>query len=445
MSSDIAISVKNITKTYQIYSKPQDRLKQSLWRSRKQFYREFKALDNVSFEVKKGETIGIIGRNGSGKSTLLQVICGTLAPTNGNVDVNGCVAALLELGSGFNPEFEGIENIYLYGQILGLTRERIDEILPDILSFAEIGNFVYQPVKTYSSGMMLRLAFAVSVAREPEILVIDEALAVGDEAFQRRCFARINQLRESGTTVLFVSHAAALVVELCDRAVLLDSGKLLYGGRPKDTVAFYQKILFAPSEKKNGLCSEIHELFNSKGAIPDSVDSTSKEKGSLSSGLPKPFMASGMVSQSRMEYEQMGVSIKKPSIETLSGEPVNHLVWGEDYIYAYKVFFEEDASDVQFGMLIKTVSGLELGGGVFPSVLGGVQQIKRGSEISVRFKFRCALNPGAYFLNTGVRGNVNGQMGYLHRIIDAVMFKVQPCKGRISTGIVNFDIEPFIQ
>ncbi|MDX8377458.1 MAG: ABC transporter ATP-binding protein, partial [Mariprofundales bacterium] len=212
--SDIAIRVQNICKYYQIYSNPQDRLKQSLWRGRKQFYREFKALDDVSFEVKKGETVGIIGRNGSGKSTLLQIICGTLAPTSGDVEVNGRVAALLELGSGFNPEFTGRENVYMNATILGLSKKEIDARFDDIVAFADIGEFIEQPVKTYSSGMMMRLAFAVAINVKPDVLIIDEALSVGDVAFQRKCFGKIEEIRDAGATIMFVSHSEGSIVNL---------------------------------------------------------------------------------------------------------------------------------------------------------------------------------------------------------------------------------------
>lgn len=223
MSSDFAICVKNVTKTYQIYDKPQDRLKQSLWRGRKQFYSEFKALDDVSLEVKKRETVGIIGGNGSGKSTLLQIICGTLAPTAGTVEVNGRVAALLELGSGFNPEFTGRENVYMNASILGLSREEIDAKYDEILAFADIGAFVDQPVKTYSSGMVVRLAFAVIAHVDADILVVDEALSVGDAVFTQKCMRFIRLFQARGT-LLFVSHDIGAVQNLCRSAIWLAHG-----------------------------------------------------------------------------------------------------------------------------------------------------------------------------------------------------------------------------
>ncbi|MFQ5356490.1 MAG: ABC transporter ATP-binding protein, partial [Mariprofundaceae bacterium] len=198
MSSDLAIHVNGLSKSYRIYDRPHDRLKQTIWRGKKQFFHEFSALQNVSFDVKKGETLGIIGRNGSGKSTLLQMICGTLSPSAGDVEIHGRVSALLELGAGFNPEFTGRENIYMNASILGLTKDEVDSKYAEIIDFADIGQFVDQPVKTYSSGMYVRLAFAVAVSVEPDILIVDEALSVGDEAFQRKCFSRIQSIQENG-------------------------------------------------------------------------------------------------------------------------------------------------------------------------------------------------------------------------------------------------------
>jgi lipopolysaccharide transport system ATP-binding protein len=232
MSSEIAIKVKNLGKCYQIYDHPQDRLKQSIYprlqkiigMAPKSYCRNFWALNDVSFAVKKGETLGIIGLNGSGKSTLLQLICGTLAPSSGSVETKGRISALLELGSGFNQDFTGRENVYMNGAILGLTRDEIDARFDSIAAFADIGEFIEQPVKTYSSGMLVRLAFAVSVCVEPDILVVDEALAVGDMAFQQKCLQRLGDLRETGTTILLVTHDILLTRNYCSRVVYLDHG-----------------------------------------------------------------------------------------------------------------------------------------------------------------------------------------------------------------------------
>jgi len=251
MSSDTAITVENLSKCYQIYSSPRDRLKQffiphlqrAVGKPPSHYFNEFWALRDVSFEVKKGESVGILGRNGSGKSTLLQMICGTLSPTAGSVQTTGRIAALLELGSGFNPEFSGRENVYMNGALLGLTSQQIDERFDAIASFADIGQFIDQPVKTYSSGMLIRLAFAVQVQVEPDILVVDEALAVGDALFQKRCFRRIEKLVADGTTLLFVSHDQESVRTLTSRALLLKQGRTVTWGKSSDVVLEYRRQL----------------------------------------------------------------------------------------------------------------------------------------------------------------------------------------------------------
>lgn len=239
MSSDIAITVNNISKYYHIYEKPIDRLKQSLYRGKRQYYKEFKALDNISFEIKKGETVGIIGRNGSGKSTLLQMICGTLTPTSGEIMLNGRVAALLELGAGFNPDFTGRENVYMNAAILGLSKKEIDEKYSSIARFADIGDFIEQPVKTYSSGMYVRLAFAVAINVDPDVLVVDEALSVGDMNFQAKCMTAITRIQQSGATVLFVSHDTSTVKSLCLRGIYLDSGSIKMIGKASEVAEKY--------------------------------------------------------------------------------------------------------------------------------------------------------------------------------------------------------------
>ena len=277
MSSDIAIKIENLSKCYQIYENPRDRLLQGIMprlqrlagQQPKQYCREFWALRDVSFEVKKGETIGIIGQNGSGKSTLLQMICGTLTPTSGSIQTKGRVAALLELGAGFNPDFTGRENVYMNAAILGLTREEIDARFDDIAAFADIGKFIEQPVKTYSSGMYVRLAFAVVSKVEPDILIIDEALAVGDAKFQLKCFRRLETIRDLGTTILFVTHDSSMIKSFCSRAVLLDNGQLLGNGEPKEIVMQYFNLLFPKG-------SETEETETDSVIRSDSDESTDK-------------------------------------------------------------------------------------------------------------------------------------------------------------------------
>src|SRR6266480_5762815 len=240
-----ALRVHGVAKQYRTYARPGDRLKESLTRGRLRRHKEFWALHSISFELDKGDIVGIIGPNGCGKSTLLQIIAGTLEPTHGEVWHEGRIAALLELGAGFDPEFTGVENVYMNASLLGLSRRETEALFPQIERFAEIGEFLYQPVKTYSSGMYVRLAFAIAASVEPEILLVDEALAVGDAIFQHRCLRRMQELQERGTTVLFVSHDLAAVRALCARALLLNAGRIIEDGKPADVLNRYQKIIMA--------------------------------------------------------------------------------------------------------------------------------------------------------------------------------------------------------
>lgn len=282
MSLDsIAIKVQNLSKSYHIYESPRDRLKQFVapriqrltWQQPKQYFREFWALKGVSFEIRKGETIGIIGRNGSGKSTLLQMICGTLTPTAGSVQANGRIAALLELGSGFNPEFTGRENIYMYASVLGLSNKEIDDRFDDIIAFADIGDFIEQPVKTYSSGMAVRLAFAVIAHVDADILVVDEALSVGDAYFSQKCMRFLRNFMKTGT-VLFVSHDSAAIVNLCNKAILLNHGLVAEAGEPKEIVKHYLASLYEADQQIDGvLVDEVKEMEPSLGEYRDMRES----------------------------------------------------------------------------------------------------------------------------------------------------------------------------
>jgi len=286
MSSDIAIKVENLSKCFQIYEQPRDRLKQFIMprlqrlvgQTPKKYFREFWALKNVSFEIKKGETVGIIGRNGSGKSTLLQMICGTLAPTVGTIQTNGRLAALLELGSGFNPEFTGRENVYMNASVLGLSKLEIDARFNDIADFADIGDFIEQPVKTYSSGMYVRLAFAIQANVDPEILIVDEALAVGDAYFVHRCMNRFQEMQSKGTTILLVTHDATAVRQLCDRAIWIDNGMSLKMGEVSEVVDRYLAYLFSEVGDINDRQSYISEETSQ---VVSNIDSKKDERTSM--------------------------------------------------------------------------------------------------------------------------------------------------------------------
>lgn len=451
-----AIEISHVGKVFPVYAKPHHRLLQMLSKRNKQrWYREFVALRDVSFNVERGETLGIVGRNGSGKSTLLQIICGTQTPSIGRVNVNGRVAALLELGSGFNPEFTGRENVYLNGMVLGLEKGEIEQRFESIAAFAEIGDFMERPVRTYSSGMYVRLAFAVAINVTPDILVVDEALSVGDEAFQRKCFARINKIREDGATILFVSHSASTVVELCNRAVLLDGGEILAMGSPKYIVSRYQKILYSPSNKFAAIRAAIkdgNETDTSLADIEGTTDALTGPAIVTSGGATESldpddesYFEEGMLPKSTYHYDAIAAAIEDPHIETLDGRRVNVLKARHDYVYTYRVRFDRSASAIRCGMLIKNVTGLDLAGCVTSWAGDSVAWVDAGTVLEVRFRFPCMFASGAYFLNAGVQGCLNEEEVYLDRWIDAVMFKVIHEPGRLATTTIDLDIAPAIE
>lgn len=441
MSSEIAISVSGISKSFHIYDKPRDRLLQMFSGRRKQYFREFWALSAVTFDIKKGETVGIVGRNGSGKSTLLQMICGTLNPTHGSIVTVGRIAALLELGSGFNPEFSGRENVYMNAAVLGLSRKETDAKFSEIEAFAEIGSFIDQPVKTYSSGMMVRLAFAVAIHVEPQILIVDEALSVGDELFQRKCFARIEAIKKSGATILFVSHSGSTVIDLCDRAILLDGGEKLTEGAPKLVIGQYQKLLYAPADKVAFIRAEVqaNHAIELAPAIKDDAAVSYVPNRVVGIEEIQDFFDPHLQSRSVLAYESHGVQIKQPEIYNLAGERVNCLTQGKTYCYSYHVDFISTAEMVRFGMMIKTLSGVELGGGASSAnISDSIVCMLAGTTVRVEFNFECNLNPGTYFLNSGVMGVVAGSETYLHRLLDACLFRVLPVSNNLTTGVVDF-------
>jgi lipopolysaccharide transport system ATP-binding protein len=438
-----ALSVRSLSKRFELYERPVDRLKQTLWRGRRQFYREFWALRDIAFTLAPGQTLGVVGRNGSGKSTLLQLVAGTLAPTTGEVDAPGRVSALLELGSGFNPEFSGRENVFLNGAILGLPYAEVRALMPELLAFADIGDFVDRPVKTYSSGMALRLAFAVATAVAPRILIVDEALAVGDEAFQRKCFARIEKIRESGAAILFVSHSPLQILELCDVALLLDGGEMLLLDEPKRVVPEYQRILYASPDSAARLREQLRRTRGAGDAQalpPSSQPSLPQALEAAPDARPRAMLDPDLRSASTVEYATHGARIHAPQITTAAGDSVNVLVRGDTYVVSYDVEFLKPARRVRFGMMIKTTSGLELGGGTCPDAGSPDREFPAGTRVTVRFEFQCRLFPGMYFLNVGVAGETDGADTYLHRLVDAVAMRVQPDPLRTPSGYVDFDV-----
>lgn len=409
------ITVEHICKSFSLAVSPWQTLRHALWP--KASDRRFQALKQISFHAKPGETIGIVGHNGSGKSTLLQIICGVLTPDSGQVKVEGRVAALLELGSGFNPEFTGLQNVFFNARLLGLSKSEVQQRLNDILHFADIGEFIHQPVKCYSSGMMLRLAFAVVMHIDPDVLIVDEALAVGDDAFQRKCHAKLKQLQAKGATLLFVSHSAGQVIELCDRAILLDHGELLMQGTPKQVVQQYHKLLHMQGEERAAYRQKIqHGQIESHQSPSNQAHQQPVSQGEFDPSI-QPV--------SSVWYQSQGATISQPHIENSQGQQVNLLSAGEYYDYVYQVAFAQEAFEVGGGMMIKTVSGFELSGATSTRDHQlRIPYVAAGQQVEMRFRFRCLLPNGSYFLNCGCSALVEGERQFLHRGVDAAMFTV---------------------
>jgi len=433
MSSEPVIRVRDVGKAYAMYARPHHRLLELLFGARNgRWRRDHHALKGVSFDVRRGETVGIVGRNGSGKSTLLQILCGTLSPSDGEVSVSGRVAALLELGAGFNPEFTGRENVFLNGTVLGLTREEVAVRFDAITAFADIGAFIDEPVRTYSSGMYVRLAFAVAIHVEPDVLIVDEALSVGDEAFQRKCFGRIEQLRERGATILFVSHSAGTVIEICDRALLVDAGEVISDGRPRDVVALYQKLVHAPPQRAAAI----------REAIIAGVDATGPALPLVANGggAPSEDWDPELAAPPSVEYERRGARIDNARIEDPVGRRVNILRHGADYVLRYRVVAERPLVGVRFGMMLRTVTGVDVCGVVSASSADAIPVIAPGESIDAVIRFRSLLAPGTYFVSMGVLGRDGDAEAFIDRRVDALALRVAPVPGWLGTGLVDLHV-----
>ncbi|MFZ1814298.1 MAG: ABC transporter ATP-binding protein [Rhizobiaceae bacterium] len=451
MSSDHAIEVQNLGKTYNIYASPTDRLKQMVvprlqrfFGSPSEYFIKYRAVHDVSFRIARGETVGIIGRNGSGKSTLLQMICGTLTPSVGTLNVHGRIAALLELGAGFNPEFTGRENLYLNASIMGASVAETESRFDDIARFCDIGMFMDQPVKTYSSGMYVRLAFATAIHTDPDILIVDEALAVGDEAFQRKCYARISDLKDDGTTILFVSHSAETIVQLCDRAILMDGGEVLLDGAPRMVVSNYHRLTNMTPDQAAIAREKIRQLGNL--SLQRDAQPTEKleyeEPHEAAKTTVRSWFDAALVTVSRIDYEPRGALITNCRIVDGQGMAVNVVPPGQQLFFEYEVSFDRDVEKVGFGMLLKGVSGVALGGATTSFTPEMLISAKAGEKRQMRFRFDAALTPGTYFLNAGVSGMIDGEWGFLHRILDVLAIRIVPDERRIATGMIDFNVVP---
>lgn len=411
---EIAISVDHVSKVYKLYDRNRDRLKEALHIGRNINSHEHYALNDVSINVYRGETVGIIGTNGSGKSTILKIITGVLNPTAGNLNINGRISALLELGAGFNMEYTGIENIYLNGTMIGFSEKEIDEKLQDILEFADIGDFVNQKVKTYSSGMFVRLAFAVAINIDPEILIVDEALSVGDVFFQNKCYRKFEDFKKQGKTILFVSHDLGSISKYCDRVILLEKGKKIAEGEPKEIIDMYKKVLVGQLGK---------ETASGKG------EETAREGSKWKNQM-----------QLNPKFDEYGSGLAK--FEDFcafdnTGAITNTIIKGEEFTVRVRVKFYESIQDPIFALSFKNMQGTEITGTntMFEKITTG--NPKAGESYTVTFTQNMSLQGGEYLISLGCVGYREGNFTVYHRLYD--VFNLTVISSKNTTGFYDMD------
>ena len=400
---DMAIEARQITKIYKLYNKPSDRMREALGLSRKKLYKEHYALRGVDLAIRQGEAVGIIGTNGSGKSTILKIITGVLNPTGGEVTVRGRISALLELGAGFNMEYNGIENIYLNGTMMGFSEKEIDEKLQAILEFADIGDYVYQPCKTYSSGMFVRLAFAVAINIEPEILIVDEALSVGDVFFQAKCYHKFEEFKQMGKTILFVSHDLSSIAKYCDRVILLNKGIKLGEGGPKEMIDAYKQVLVGqyPLPKE--------EMQTDENTLPESE-----------------------INEKALEYGTRAGEITEYYLTDQKGTRTGAIIKGEKFTLHMKVRFNSDLPAPIFAFTIKDKRGTEITGTNSMVEKAFLSPVKAGEEKTITFTQHLDLQGGEYLLSLGVTGYEGDVFQVYHRLYDVLNLTVVSEKNTVG-------------
>ncbi len=418
--NDVSIKVENVTKVYRLYEKPMDRLKEALNPLKKCYHKEHYALKNVSFEIKKGETIGIIGVNGAGKSTLLKIITGVLNPSSGNVYVNGKISALLELGAGFNPEYTGLENIYLNGTMMGFSKSEIDERLDSILKFADIGDFVHQPVKTYSSGMFVRLAFAVAINIDPEILIVDEALSVGDVFFQAKCYKKFDEFKKMGKTILLVSHSLNSILKYCDKVVLLNHGEKLSEGKAPEMIDIYKKLLVNQYDKEDSKAEkeEVKEI----------------EEGEL---YKDKLVLNPIINS----YGNNMAEIYDFAVINDDGEVTNQIDKGSMFKIKMKVKFNKDVFDPIFAFTIVNLQGTDVTGTntMIENVI--FENPKANDVKEITFTQKMDIQGGEYLLSLGCTGYIDGEFTVYHRLYEVCNITVISEKNSVGFFDMNSLVE----
>lgn len=423
------IQVKHITKTYKLYEKHSERVKEAFHPFRRKYHKTFNALTDVSFEVNHGDTAGIIGRNGSGKSTLLQIICGISKPTVGEVVVDGRISALLELGAGFNPQFTGRENVYLNASILGVEKKEIDACFQQISDFADIGEFIDQPVKSYSSGMYVRLAFAVAINVNPNILVVDEALSVGDTLFQAKCYAKFQEFQKKGVTILFVTHSLDLITRYCNKAFLLDKGRLHASGNAKEVVDEYNRMHVKAS------CNIAHDSSVAKNSA--------HIFGNVEDGLDQEWGSLFRVNPDENRYGNGRARILGAGIFSVDNEPVQSLLKGQDYEFRMKVQFYAGIKDPIFAYTIKDIKGFDISGTntMFQKIDTG--EFNENDQVLISFRQNMLLSAGSYLISFGCAGYEDGEYVIYDRRYDYMVFEV--FSERANVGFLDLESKITLQ
>ena len=454
-----AIEVRDVTKVYRLYDKNTDRLKEALGLTKKCLHKDFYALNGVSFDVEEGQSVGIIGTNGSGKSTMLKIITGVLTPTSGQVAVRGKVSALLELGAGFNSEYTGIENIYMNGTMMGFSKAEMDAKLDEILKFADIGDFVYQPVKSYSSGMFVRLAFALAINVEPEILIVDEALSVGDIFFQSKCYHHMDKLRKNGTTILMVTHDMSSVLKYCDKAILLNDGDKVAEGRPGEMIDLYKRILAGQFDADTENGSDVKKTAGAKAAESDNIEAGAKasESGSLEAGAKDSdsdnidagagdkgteLMRSIMnVNPNVNEYGDKRAEIYDFGIIDKDGRLTNLVLKGETFTIRERIRFNAPIEAPIFTYTFRDKKGNDLSGTntMFENI--EVKPAKVGDCYEVEFTQEMNLQGGEYLLSMSCTGFELGEHVVYHRLYDLLNLTVISNKNTVGVYDMNSKVK----
>lgn len=429
--SDNIVSIKNLNKEYKMYHRKRDRLIEALIPNCKR-HGTFKALQDFNLELKKGEILGVLGKNGAGKSTLLKMVTGVVAPTSGEIIVNGKISSLLELGTAFNPELTGIENIYQHGQVMGLSKEKIEETKQEIIDFADIGDHLYQPVKTYSSGMFARLAFACAINVDPDVLIVDEVLSVGDMAFQLKCFKKFEQFKKKGKTILFVTHSITDVLKNCTRAIIINKGKKIFDGDVKEGVEKYKKIIVGldPEQSKVASISE-EEILKDPNIILNKGNKKNETKTWKENFNENPNV---------IDYGNGKAEVIDYGMFDTKGNCVAVIENDKEVVLKSKIKFNEDVNEPIYTMTVKDFKGLEITGTntMYEGKING--KMKKGDIVEVEFKQILNLAPGKYTLSFScTRFNERGELEVLNRKYDALLVEVLSMKECV--GIVKIDSE----